>query len=129
MSNQVLEHVHDKRNFFSNTQRVLKEGGYFVALNPLKHCIHEGHIYLPWAHRLGLYSSLWRYISLCSLIRLGRFPSHNKETQMGREGFAERHADYIWFWTSYSCEKETLKLAQEQGLRASFSFSLGSVDI
>jgi SAM-dependent methyltransferase len=122
--NQVMEHVHDKPRFFQQVKKCLDDNGHFIALNPLKHYIYEGHIFLPWAHRFGSHTSLWRYISFCSFFGLGKFPAHSKETNISRRDYSERHADYIYFWTSYASESETLSMAKNAGLRASFSFSL-----
>lgn len=124
ISNQVLEHVSDKLLFFSLVEKHLVKDGFFIALNPLNHCFWEGHIYLPFAHRISSHTSLRKYISLCSLIGLGKFPKHHKKSKITRSEYSEKHADYIKFWTSYSSEKETLDIATQAGLRASFLFSL-----
>ena len=38
-------------------------------------------------------------------------------------GYFGQQCDYIYFWTSYASEGETLDLARESQLRASFRFS------
>jgi SAM-dependent methyltransferase len=124
ISNQVLEHVHDKAFFFSNVSKALIEGGYSIHLAPLKHVIHEGHIHLPWAHRITNFTALYGYIRLLSQLGLGKFRAHNKATRCTLDQYAERHADYIYFWTSYATESETLRLARSNGLRADFRFSI-----
>lgn len=123
VSNQVMEHVHDKNRFFLNVKHALKDNAFFIALNPLLHCVHEGHIFLPWAHRIRSHSALRSYISFCSRLGIGKFPQHHKETGIGVAEYSERHADYMYFWTSYSRESETLDMAREVGLRASFDYS------
>jgi len=124
ISNQVLEHVHDKPFFFSNVNRTLNDNGYFVALNPLRHCIWEGHIYLPFAHKINSHTSLYRYIYLLSSLGLGKYPSHHKTSQISKQEYSEKHADYVYFLTSYAEEEATLHMAKNAGLRASFDFSL-----
>jgi SAM-dependent methyltransferase len=124
VSNQVLEHIHDKRHFFQNTARTLKSDGYSINVAPLRHCVHEGHIYLPWAHRFRNHAALLAYIYACSTLRLGKYPSHHKATGVSKLEFSERHADYIFFWTSYSTESETLEVARDCSLRGNFSYSI-----
>lgn len=123
ISNQVLEHVHDKSFFFSNVSDALVENGYSIHLAPLKHVIHEGHIHLPLAHRITNFTALKGYIRLLSQLGFGKFKAHNKATRCTLDDYAERHADYIYFWTNYATESETLRFARSNGLRADFQFS------
>lgn len=123
LSNQVLEHVHDKAFFFAECHRVLRTGGRAVHLAPLKHCVLEGHVLLPWAHRLRDHGTLVRYIAAWSLLGAGKFRAHHAQTGVSREEFSWRHADYLHFWTAYATESETLDLARAAGLRSGFAFS------
>ena len=123
VSNQVLEHVQDKAFFFSNVSYALVENGHSIHLAPLKHVIHEGHIHLPWAHRITNFTALYGYIRLLSQIGLGKFKTHKKFNGCTLNQYAEQHADYIYFWTNYSTESETLRFARFNGLRADFRFS------
>lgn len=123
LSNQVLEHVHDKPSFFAESFRVLREDGYGLHLFPLIHYIVEGHLHLPWVHRIRSHAFMRSYISLLSLLGLGIFREHHTSTGVSRAVFSEKHADYINFWTSYASEAETLDMARRQNLRASFMFS------
>ncbi|MEQ6341782.1 MAG: class I SAM-dependent methyltransferase [Gammaproteobacteria bacterium] len=123
LSNQVFEHVHDKPFFFKESYRVLRDGGYAVHLAPLVHYIYEGHLYLPWVHRIRSHDLLYSYISLLSLFGLGKFRDHNKRTGISRSEFSIKHADYVYFWTNYSSESEILDMARTNKFRASFRFS------
>lgn len=123
LSNQVFEHVHDKPFFFRESYRVLRDGGYAVHLAPLVHYIYEGHLYLPWVHRIRSHDLLCSYISFLSLLGFGKFPSHNKLTGITRSEFSKKHADYIYFWTNYSSESGMLEMARSAKFRASFKFS------
>ncbi|CAK0772914.1 Class I SAM-dependent methyltransferase [Gammaproteobacteria bacterium] len=124
ISNQVLEHVHNKPFFFKESYRVLRDNGYAIHLAPLCHYIYEGHLLLPFVHRICSHDLLRGYISFCSLLGLGKFREHNKLTRISRSEFSERHADYIYFLTKYASEKETLDMARNNGFRASFKFSV-----
>ena len=95
LSNQVLEHVHNKPFFFQESCRVLRNGGYAIHLAPLIHYVLEGHLYLPWVHRIRSHDLLLAYISLMSRIGLGKFRNFNKLTGISREDFSRKHADYI----------------------------------
>lgn len=123
ISNQVLEHVIDKNLFFYNVNNALVDNGHSIHLAPLKHVIHEGHIFLPWSHRIKSFSALHGYIRLLSQLGFGKYKEHNKSTKCSLDEYAERHADYIYFWTSYASESETLQIAKGNGLRADFRFS------
>lgn len=123
VSNQVLEHVKRKKEFFSNIFRCLKNRGSSFHLAPLSHCVHEGHIYLPLAHRIKSYELLYSYIMTSSRIGLGKFRDHRRRTGVSVESFSKRHADYMMFWTSYASQSETLDLARKAGLRADFKFT------
>src|SRR5688572_26245913 len=52
ISNQVLEHVSEPERFFRDHFRVLAPGGHAFHLFPLKHYVYEGHLLLPWVHRI-----------------------------------------------------------------------------
>ncbi len=115
--------MHDKSVFFAQMARVLALDGHGVSLAPLKHVIYEGHIFLPFAHRFANHGALLQYIRLMSRMGLGKYREHRRELGASIQTYAERHADYIFFWTSYATEGETLGAARAQGLRADFRFS------
>lgn len=124
ISNQVLEHVVDKEVFFGNIHDTLADGGYSVHLAPLKHCIQEGHIFIPFAHRFRSFAALCGYITLMSRLGFGKFWREGKPGGVALNDWSERHADYIYFWTNYSTESETLDFCRKSRLRADFRFSM-----
>lgn len=67
-SSQVLEHVKDIIFFKSETLRVLKKGGIAIHIFPVKEIILEGHIKMPYAHRIKNKF----YINLMNRIGVGR---------------------------------------------------------
>ena len=123
VSNQVLEHVQDKQRFFINIYHCLKSNGYSFHLAPLIHCIHEGHIWIPFAHRIKSYDLLFSYIKMCSVLRVGKYSSHHRATGVTLDEYTRRHADYMMFWTSYSSQAHTLDIARKAGLRCDFRFT------
>ncbi len=124
ISNQVLEHVRDKLHFFKNVQHALAPEGHSVHLAPVREILGEGHLNLPLAHKINNYCALFAYIKILSVLGLGKFPDHKQRLDVGLTEFSERHADYIYFWTAYSTEAETLRAARSNGLRADFRFSI-----
>jgi 2-polyprenyl-3-methyl-5-hydroxy-6-metoxy-1,4-benzoquinol methylase len=52
VSNQVVEHVNKPEPFFSEIHRCLDENGFSSHIFPLKTTFHEGHINVPYAHRV-----------------------------------------------------------------------------
>lgn len=123
VSNQVLEHVQDKSSFFDNVYRCLKVGGYSFHLAPLIHCVHEGHIWIPFAHRIKSYDFLFSYIKIFSLLGIGKYRSHHNETGISVNDYTRRHADYMMFWTSYSSQSDTLDISRKAGLRCDFRYT------
>jgi len=123
VSNQVLEHVKDHGTFFSELHRVLVRGGKAIHLFPLKHYIYEGHLHLPWVHRIRSHDLRIAYIALLSRLGLGKYPAHRNDQQVTVETFSERHADYMAFWTNYVTESEAHAFAQRAGLRTAFRYT------
>jgi SAM-dependent methyltransferase len=126
VSNQVLEHVADHEHFFAETARVLRDGGFAAHLFPLKHTIVEGHITLPFAHRIVSHDVRESYIRLLSRLPGTRFRyrSHipNYPTLTVQE-YGERHADYLRLYTNYKTQREIMAIAKRAGLRASFRYT------
>jgi SAM-dependent methyltransferase len=123
VSNQVLEHVLDKKKFFKNVSRCLKTGGYSFHLNPLRHCIQEGHIWIPFSHRIRSFDLLYSYIRSMSRIGVGKYRIARKDPTTSLDEYCRRHADYMLFWTAYSSQSETLSYAIEAGLRSDFGYT------
>jgi len=127
LSNQVLEHVQDHAHFFRELYRVLMRGGASVHLFPLKHYIYEGHLHLPWVHRIRSHDLRSGYISLLSRLGIGKYRHLDERGKPGRnisaQEYAERHADYMAFLTNYLSESQALDIATRAGLRASFRYT------
>jgi SAM-dependent methyltransferase len=50
VANQVFEHIHDLDGTMNEIARVLKPGGMLVSLFPIKACIREPHLNVPFIH-------------------------------------------------------------------------------
>jgi SAM-dependent methyltransferase len=123
ISNQVLEHVNDHELFFSEIYRTLQNDGFSAHLFPLKHYIYEGHLLLPFVHRIKNYPILFSYIKLLSLLGLGKFKGHKKFTGITLDMYTERHADYMHYFTNYISYKDALCLAKKYKMRISFKYT------
>ena len=124
ISNQVLEHVSDAQKFFTEIHRVLNIGGIGIHLFPLSNYIYEGHLLLPFVHKIRSHDFMCSYISLMSSLGFGKFKQHNRETGISLNEFSEKHADYIYFFTRYLSEGEIVRIVKESGLRSSYRFSI-----
>jgi len=119
LSNQVLEHVWDHQHFFSEHSRVLKKGGCGVHLFPLKHYIYEGHLLIPFVHRISDWHLLKTYIKFMSKIGMGKYQAG----QGSIDEFSERHADYMTFYTNYITYSEVMSVVKQAQLRPSLKYT------
>lgn len=125
LSNQVLEHVHAPQRFFAEHFRVLASGGCGYHLFPLKHYIYEGHLLLPWVHRIRSWELMRAYVAWLSSLGLGKYREHQRASGVSRAEFAERHADYVYFWTHYLTEREVVEVSRASGFRTCFRHTGG----
>lgn len=123
VSNQVMEHVADHDLAFGEMRRVLVEGGFAFHLFPLKHYVWEGHLLLPFVHRITHFELQRSYIRFLSRLGLGKFRDHQREFGATLDTFSERHADYMLHYTNYLSYRELLLVAKRHGLRPSFRFT------
>lgn len=124
LSNQVMEHVFDHAFFLSELRRTLKPDGVSFHLFPLTHCIFDGHLLLPFVHRIANWRTLCSYIKWCSKIGLGKYPGHKKTNRdLTADRYAERHADYMTFQVHYLSGRQLKKLCKRAKLRWSFDYT------
>ena len=123
ISNQVVEHIGNHELFFSEIHRTLSKEGHSIHLFPLKHYIYEGHLNLPFVHKILNYDFLVSYIKFLSLLGLGKFKSHNRSSDISLSEYSERHADYMSFFTNYLSYSEVLSLGKKHSLRTSFRYT------
>lgn len=125
ITNQVLEHVHDKESFFLRIKSFLKPGGININVAPLRHVIWEGHIKMPIAHWFRSYAALFNCVLFFNSVlgKYKRFRKANQQFNWSAERYAHQLADYVYFWTCYPTQSEILDVARRAGLRANFCFS------
>lgn len=123
VSNQVLEHVRDHGFAFREMSRTLADDGRAAHLFPLRHCVREEHLSLPWAHRIGNADLRAAYIRALSRMGWGKYRGHHRVFGLSLDEFSVMHADYLQFMTNYLSEGEALDHAKRAGLRASFRYT------
>lgn len=123
VSNQVVEHVHDHDLFFSEINRTLCKGGVSVHLFPLMHCFYESHLNLPLVHKILNYDFMASYIKFLSRLGFGKFKQQGKSSSSTLDKYAERHADYMSFFTNYLSYYEILKMGKKYFFRVSFRYT------
>lgn len=121
VSNQVLEHVYDLDWFLSEAYRVLRPGGVSINLFPLRSAVVEGHLLLPFAHRIAGHDQRRAFISFLSRAGFGKYDA----TAVDLDVFAERHADYIHFMTFYRSWGELVAASKRAHLRISHRYTAG----
>lgn len=119
ISNQVLEHVWDHQFYFSEHFRVLLAGGCGVHIFPLKHYIYEGHLLIPFVHRISDWHFLKTYIEFMSKVGIGKY----QKGQVSLDEFSKKHADYITFYTNYLSYSELMAIVKQQQLRPSLKYT------
>lgn len=123
VSNQVLEHVFDHHHFFGQLSRVLRRGGFSAHLFPLRNYVYEGHLLIPYVHRVKEHDLLCWYIKWLSRLGFGRYRQHRRDSGTSLEIFSERHADYMHYFTNYLSYHDVIQLAKTHRLRASFRYT------
>jgi len=121
-SNQVMEHVMDHNFSFQQIKRTLKEDGVSVHLFPLKNCILEGHMFLPFVHRISNIEKLKSYIKICALL-LGRYRKIKKKSGITLNEFLEIQADFMTYGTNYLSKSDIIKLSKTNLLKFSFKYT------
>jgi SAM-dependent methyltransferase len=123
VSNQVLEHVFDHDHFFRQLSRVLRQGGFSAHLFPLKNYVYEGHLLIPFVHRVREHDLLRWYIKRLSQLGFGMYRQHRNDSGTDLETFSERHADYMHYFTNYLSYHDLMLLAKMHRLRVSFRYT------
>ena len=122
ISNQVLEHVQDLIAFFSQTRRILRPEGASFHIFPLKNYLVEGHVGIPFAHRILNHDLASKYIQLMSRFGVGQFSKRHLDQSLLNH-FAVGAADSLLYTTKYLTESELLNITKVCQLRASFRYT------
>lgn len=104
-NNQVMEHVEDLNAVLAEIHRVLRPGGTVLSLFPSADVWREGHIGIPFSHRLARGSRL-RFYYTWALRSVG-FGAWKEQAPTAREWAAAKLA-WIDAWTHYRLRREIL---------------------
>lgn len=121
ISNQVCEHIQNPNIFFAENFRILKKGGFSVHLFPLKNYILEGHIFLPFVHRLKNWHSIRKYIKIMSLLGFGEWKKLRSKYSL--DEYSTSYSDFLYFYCHYLSMSDVIKITRSAGFRTGFNFS------
>jgi SAM-dependent methyltransferase len=121
-SNQVFEHVKNHEFVLGELHRCLGANGVSINLFPVKEVLYEGHVHLPFAHRISSSSLLKRYIKAASSRGRGRVCEYKTEAT-SLEGYAESRTEYLLNRTNYRSAREFLSLAGKCGFAVSSRYT------
>lgn len=97
ISNQVIEHIDNLPEMVAELDRVSKSNSEIFAIFPTKNIWLEGHVGLPFAHRLTKRSkSQYWYLLLARKLGLG-FYKENKSHQDWAKRAASKLNDYCYY--------------------------------
>ncbi len=122
VSNQVLEHVTDLDRFLTEVSRTLAPAGASAHIFPLRAVVNEGHVRVPFAHRIVNHDVSRAYLEAANRLGIGRYGTYNIPGDDRRQ-FAQREADRLWYYTRYRSYTDVLGAGRRAGLRASFRYT------
>lgn len=121
LSNQVLEHINNHEFFLVQNWRVLKNQGFSIHLFPVKNYVVEGHIHLPFVHRIKRWSLLYRFIKFLSFLRMGKWKYISKYCTLNE--FAESYADFLTYYCNYLSVGDLIELGKKCKFRTGFKYT------
>lgn len=107
LANMVFEHVQDLEAVLRRLRRILRMDGHILAHFPTKEVMKEGHIGIPFAHRLRR-GSRWRYAYTLWLRRLGL--GHFKEQSPNSSAWTARQLSWIDTYCYYRSMREVRRI-------------------
>ena len=122
ISNQVLEHVDDHEQIFSESNRVLKDGGICVHLFPLKNYIYEAHVNLPYSHRISNHKLSKTYIKIMNYLGFGTY-KRVKEQYNSLDDYSEETMRYLHKYTNYLTKRQLYNCAKNNKLFLEFKYT------
>lgn len=123
VSNQVLEHVQNLDSFLGELSRVLRRGGISVNLFPVKALAFEGHVGVPFAHRIHSDDVRRAYLTNYARLGVAKIGPMRKVANQSAQDFGETRAEYVATQTAYRSFRELAAAAHRQGLTASYRWT------
>jgi SAM-dependent methyltransferase len=122
-SNQVLEHVFDLAQFFSELRRVMRPGGFGVHVFPFRRVLWEAHTATPLSHRFRDRDVRAVAVRAWSKLGFGRFKQYSH--RMDFDDYVELSTDLIQFACFHRNWPELADAARVAGLSASRRYTSG----
>lgn len=123
LTNQVLEHVRDLEDFMAQLSRVLAPRGVAVNLFPTRSSVVEGHVGVPWAHRIGSKDVRRRYLGAFARVGLARVGPLRMDGSLGWRAWADDRSDYLHASTWYRSWAEISAAAKRADLQPSYRWT------
>ena len=120
ISNQVLEHVHNKEVFFQKLKRYLKRNGNSFHLAPLSSCLLEWHIFIPFAHWPKSINNKVLIIRMFYFLKspIKYFKEYNKYQIL-----IKKESNFLQTNTSYSSTGDYKKLCLKNSLKLNLKYT------
>jgi len=120
-SNQVCEHVTDHEFFFSENSRVLKKRGLSVHIFPLRNYIVDGHVFLPFVHKINNWFLRYKVIFILSALGLGKWKK--LKTKCNLNQFSKSYSDFLSYYCNYITMKNLLDITTKNKFRCGFNYT------
>jgi SAM-dependent methyltransferase len=108
-SNMVFEHVRDLASSLAEIHRVLKPGGWLLAMFPIRESAWEGHTEVPLGHWFGL-----RWLTFFRRLGFGHGPRDKPAA-----AWAAHYKNWIGTHCFYRSDREVLALFRAAGFTVS----------
>lgn len=126
MSNQVLEHVEDLEDFFTQQSRVLKPGGLAIHHFPTVESLVDPHSGVPFAHWSRSDVCRGRNLRFFSRLGIGKYENYRVRRGHSIDQFADEFVDYLRQFTFF----RTLDTVESLSKNAGFAtFARYNVDL
>lgn len=116
LSNEVFEHVEDLAPALRDIDRVLKPEGKMIAIFPSREVLREGHIGVPFVHRLPRGRLRFRYTVMMARFGFGYHRQGRSATEWSRA-----ELDWLDRFVYYRSADEIERMIEKHGFRVAHS--------
>ena len=120
ISNQVLEHVNNKRLFFQKLELCLKENGNSFHVAPMSSCVLEWHIHVPFAHWFKSKKTLKMYLIIYKLFTC---PIKFLKDRKSMISYINDRVKYLFEKTHYNSTAEIIEYCNNHNLKVNFTYT------
>ncbi len=124
LSNQVLEHVRDIDLFIGEIARVMKPDGVSLHLFPLKQCVIEGHLGIPFVHRVQTSTVRRGLIRAWAKLHLPKYGPLQRTPGIPLNDYVNSRSSYIVHETSYRSLRDFERVLRAAGMSVDTSWTL-----